>query len=176
MTRYTLRRLFGSTIFVIWAISVIVFILITLLGIPAYMLLPPDATQADVDRLTRQMGLDQPWPVKYLRFLGNPVHRDFGRIRSATAGRVHAADAQLPAGHDGADLYGAVLYGDHRYPAGDHLGGQAEHSPSTTWCGWLSLLGQSMPTFWLGMVLILIFSVELRWGRRLRAAARRSSC
>jgi peptide/nickel transport system permease protein len=125
------------------------------------MLLPPDATQADVDRLTRQMGLDQPWPVQYLRFLGNAVHGDFGDSFRHRQAAMPLTLSYLPATMEltFTALFFTVVIA---IPLGI-IPAVKQNTVVDHVVRVLSLLGQSMPTFWLGMVLILIFSVELRW-------------
>src|ERR671925_1511957 len=77
MPRYLIRRL-GRAIFALWGISTVVFVVLRLSGDPAVLLLPQEASVEDVIRLRHDLGLDDPLPLQYLRFLGNSVVGDFG--------------------------------------------------------------------------------------------------
>jgi peptide/nickel transport system permease protein len=77
MQRYLIRRL-GRTIFALWGVSTIVFIVLRLSGDPAVLLLPQEASAEDVMRLRQDLGLDAPLPLQYLRFLGNALRGEFG--------------------------------------------------------------------------------------------------
>src|SRR5919204_6325703 len=77
MRRYLIRRL-ARTIFALWGISTIVFIVMRLSGDPAVLLLPQEANVEDVRRLRQELGLDDPLPVQYLRFLGHAATGQFG--------------------------------------------------------------------------------------------------
>src|SRR5919108_6682875 len=77
MQRYLIRRL-GRTLFALWGVSTIVFIVLRLSGDPAVLLLPQEAKVEDVRRLRQDLGLDDPFLVQYLRFLGNTVRGNFG--------------------------------------------------------------------------------------------------
>src|ERR671925_1576102 len=77
MPRYLIRRL-GRAIFALWGISTIVFVVLRLSGDPALLLLPQEASVEDVMRLRRDLKLDDPLLLQYLRFLGNSMAGDFG--------------------------------------------------------------------------------------------------
>ena len=78
MKRYILYRLFQAII-VIWGISLITFSLLHMFRDPALILLPPEATKAEVETLRREMGLDRPLAVRYVKFLSGMVRGDFGK-------------------------------------------------------------------------------------------------
>src|SRR5919197_5832087 len=77
MQRYLIRRL-GRTIFALWGVSTIVFVVLRLSGDPAVLLLPQEASVEDVMRLRQDLGLDDPLLLQYLRFLGNSAVGNFG--------------------------------------------------------------------------------------------------
>jgi peptide/nickel transport system permease protein len=158
MAAYLLRRLLQSLI-VLAVVVAIVFLLLFLSGDPALLLLPPDASRADIALFSHEMGFDRPMAVQFLHFAGNLVHGDFGRswrfqqpalpivlerlpatIELAVASLVLALLAGIPLG-----IYSSL----HRDRIGDSAGMV------------LALLGQSIPSFWLGIMLILLFAVEL---------------
>jgi peptide/nickel transport system permease protein len=160
MQRYLIRRL-GRTIFALWGVSTIVFVVLRLSGDPAVLLLPQEASTEDVMRLRRDLGLDDPPLMQYLRFLGNSIVGNFGeslrhREPAMTLVRAHLwATLELSF----AAMIVAVLVA---VPSGILAAVRPnsfyDHTTMT-----LALLGQSAPTFWIGIMLILAFSLGLRW-------------
>ncbi len=152
----------ASSLFALLIITIVVFFLSHLSGNPVDALLPDDATQEQIDSFVREWGLDKPLWQQYLTFLGNAVQGDFG------------TSLKWP----GEDAMGFVL---ERMPATLQLGGlailisvvialplgiaAAVYKGSTLDRGaqMFALLGQSMPNFWLGIILIWVFSVWLGW-------------
>ncbi|WP_435311937.1 ABC transporter permease [Primorskyibacter sedentarius] len=161
MLRYLALRI-ASSLFALLIITIVVFLLTQLSGNPVDALLPDDATQEQVDAFIREWGLDQPLWRQYLTFLGNAVQGDFG------------TSLKWP----GENAMGFVL---DRMPATLQLGGLAilisvvialplgiaaavwKNSVVDRVAQIFALLGQSMPNFWLGIVLIWVFSVWLGW-------------
>jgi peptide/nickel transport system permease protein len=78
MTTFLLARL-AQSIVVILGVLFLVFIILQLTGDPARLMLSPQATLEDIERVRRQMGFDRPLPEQFLRFLGGAVRGDFGR-------------------------------------------------------------------------------------------------
>jgi len=160
MPRYLIRRL-GRAIFALWGISTIVFIVLRLSGDPAVLLLPQEASAEDVIRLRHDLGLDDPLLLQYLRFLGNSLVGDFGeslRHREPAMALVRAhlwATAELSFA---AFFIAAVV----AVPIGI-LAAVKPHSLYDHAVMTLTLIGQSAPTFWIGIMLILAFGLELRW-------------
>ena len=161
MARYILERL-AWTVPVLLGVSLIVFLVLVLApGDTAQALAGPDATQADVEALRKALGLDQPLPVQYLRFLGRLARLDLGR--SAVTSRPVTAEI--------ADNFGptfelavaamviAVLLG---MALGVLSAVQRGSLPDNLFM-LVALFGVSMPIFWLGLMLMLFFAVELRW-------------
>jgi ABC-type dipeptide/oligopeptide/nickel transport system permease component len=130
---YLLRRLWQSLL-VLFGVSVVVFLILHLTGDPAALLLPPDATAEDIAKFRTAMGFDDPVAVQYLRFLKGAVRGDFGESLRHGEPAMALVVERLPATFQ---LAGAGLL--------------------------IALLGQAMPTFWLGIMLILVFSVRLNW-------------
>lgn len=159
MSKYVARRLVHS-VFVIWALSVVVFLLVNVIGNPVYLLVPEDATQADIDRLMRQMGLDRPLHERYVTFLGNAVQGDFGESFRHRRPAFPLVLEYLPATVQLAAVamaFTVVI----AVPLGI-LSAVKQNTPVDHLVRVVSLFGQSMPTFWFGLILILIFSVHLR--------------
>jgi peptide/nickel transport system permease protein len=161
MLTYVLRRL-GMTLLVLLAVSGLVFLMSHLTpGDPATIMLGENASAADVLRLRHELGLDRPLLMQYGRYLGNVLRGDLGQ--SIRSGRPVAKEIwerfpptlQLTlAATVVATANGSVL-GALTATSRSRL---AEMLLMST-----SLLGISMPSFWLGLLLILLFGLVLRW-------------
>jgi ABC-type dipeptide/oligopeptide/nickel transport system permease component len=160
MTQYLLRRC-GRALFALWGISTIVFVVMRLSGDPAVLLLPQEASRADIQRLRQELGLDDPFLVQYARFLGHAVTGNFGeslRHREPAMQLVRAhlwATFELALAAFGIAALVAVPIG---MLAAIKANRFADHMVMS-----LALLGQSAPTFWIGIMLILVFGLGLRW-------------
>jgi peptide/nickel transport system permease protein len=160
MQRYVIRRL-GRTLLALWGVSTIVFIVLRLSGDPAVLLLPQEASAEDVLRLRQDLGLDDPFLVQYLRFLGSSALGDFGeslRHREPAMALVVShlwATIELSLAAFGIALLVALPTGVLAAVKPNSL---CDHAVLT-----LALLGQSAPTFWIGIMLILTFGLGLRW-------------
>ena len=160
MQRYVIRRL-GRTLLALWGVSTIVFIVLRLSGDPAVLLLPQEASTEDVLRLRQDLGLDDPFLVQYLRFLGSSALGDFGeslRHREPAMALVVShlwATIELSLAAFGIALLVALPTGVLAAVKPNSL---YDHAVLT-----LALLGQSAPTFWIGIMLILTFGLGLRW-------------
>jgi ABC-type dipeptide/oligopeptide/nickel transport system permease component len=157
---YVLKRLLHG-VFVLVGISVIVFGLTWLTGDPAAVLLPLNTPPAQVAEFRHQMGLDQPVPVQYVEFLGRAVHGDFGtsfRNRTAALPLV-LSRLPLTLALMGAALVFAMLVA---VPLG--IVAALFHRKTPDFVARLvALFGQSVAAPWLGVMLILLFAVNLRW-------------
>jgi peptide/nickel transport system permease protein len=159
MQRYVLRR-FGQAILALFILSILIFVLVRLTGDPTLLLLPEDATAADIRRLQQALGLDKSWPVQYWIFVSNAVQGDFG----------HSIKGQIPVGDiikerlpyslrlGAASLLITVIIA---LPLGV-LAAVNKDSMLDTMAKIIAVLGQSLPMFWVGIVLIQIFAVYLR--------------
>jgi peptide/nickel transport system permease protein len=160
MQRYVIQRL-GRTLIALWGVSTIVFIVLRLSGDPAVLLLPQEASVEDVLRLRQDLGLDDPFLVQYLRFLGSSALGDFGeslrhREPAMTLVVSHLwATIELSLAAFGLAVLVAVPIG---ILAAVRPNSLYDHAVLT-----LALLGQSAPTFWIGIMLILAFGLGLRW-------------
>jgi peptide/nickel transport system permease protein len=160
MTTYALRRL-GLSVFVLWGAITIVFVAIRLApGDPAQMMLGSSATAQEVAELRARLGLDQPMPVQYARYLVQVARLDLGeslRLNEPAVGAILERLPQTARLSALAMLVAVVL----SFPMG---------ILAAVWPGTLldrlisvvSLLGQSVPNFWLGIMLVLIFARSLR--------------
>ena len=160
MKRFLVRR-FGQAVVTIFGVLTLVFFLQRLTGDPVYLLLPDAATQEDIDALRHALGFDRPLAVQYFSFIADFVRLDLGRsvaqklpVTTILASRIPftlalAGGALLVAGGLGLTI-GALLGAFHRHPLALPL-------------GWFVVAAQSMPTFWSGILLILVFAVGLGW-------------
>lgn len=142
--------------------SVVIFLLSRLTGDPIALLLGDGATEADKAALTSQLGLDQPLPVQYFHFVADAVQGDFGR--SVTAGKQPAIDLVLQRLPASLSLAGVALV--FTLIIGILFGVFAairRNSAVDVFARLIALIGQSVPSFWLGIVLMYIFAVQLRW-------------
>ncbi len=157
MTVYLLRRL-AQAVLVLLGVSFVVFFILYLTGDPALVLLPPDATAEDIRNFRQAMGFNDPFIVQYGRFLGGALRGNFGQSVRHGEPAFPLVLERLPATFQlsGAALLVALLLA---IPAGV-VSAVRRNSAVDYVATVVALLGQSMPTFWLGIMLILIFSVQ----------------
>ena len=157
MSVYLLRRL-AQSVLVLLGVSFVVFFILYLTGDPALVLLPPDATAEDIREFRARMGFNDPFIVQYGRFLGGALRGDFGQSVRHGEPAFGLVLERLPATFElsGAALLIALLLA---IPAGV-VSAVRRNSVTDYVATVVALLGQSMPTFWLGIMLILIFSVQ----------------
>jgi peptide/nickel transport system permease protein len=160
MVFLVLKRLFHA-LFVILAISTIAFFVLRISGDPVVLLLPQDTTKEEIEALRQSMGFNDPLYVQYLRFLGKLTEGDFGHsfhyrqpalelllermpatLELTFAAMTFALICAIPLG-----IVSAVKYG----------------TGVDTFSLGFATIGQSIPLFWLGLMLMLVFSVFLRW-------------
>jgi peptide/nickel transport system permease protein len=161
MRAYVLRRLWQSALTLV-GVSVLVFVILRVVpGDPAKMLLPDGAPQSAVDEVNRQLGLHEPLYVQYGLFLQSVFRGDFGQSFQYRAPALRVVVERLAATVQLALAALLITVG-----VGVSLGivaavrrGTGYDYASTV----LAVLGQSLPNFWLGIMLILLFGVALRW-------------
>ncbi len=161
MLQFLIKRL-GQTVFTLFAVTLIVFALGRLSGDPATVLMPVEARQEDRARIMAQWGLDQPVHIQYLRYMGNVLRGQFGEslqwpgrdalelvllrigntVELGLVALLFALALAVPIG---------VMSAVHKNTAIDRVG------------KFIALLGQSLPHFWIGIVFIWVFAVNLRW-------------
>ena len=161
MRTYVLRRLAQSALTLL-GVSVLVFVILRVLpGDPARMLLPDGAPESAVAELNRQLGLREPFVVQYGLFLGSVARGDFGQSFQYRAPALRVVLERLPATVH--LTLAAMLI---TIAAGVPLGIFTAVRRGTRYdvAGTIvAVLGQSLPNFWLGIMLILLFGVALRW-------------
>lgn len=160
MGRYIARRLVQA-VFVLLGVSLAVFMLVRLSGDPAAIMLPLDATQDQYQALRRELGLDDPIAVQFGRFLARAVRGDFGESLRSQQPALGLVMERLPATITlaGSSLLFSLIIA---FPIGIYA---ALHPRSLRdrLSMLFALFGQSAPVFWLGIMLILLFAVQLRW-------------
>ncbi len=162
MFTFTLRRLF-STILVLWGVVTLTFFAIRLLpGDPATLLISQGGGSAeDIADLREQLGLDDPLPVQYVRFLGRLVQGNLGTSLISHRPVADAIAEQLPhtlALATSATLLSVVVGISMGILAATHQGSWIDHLSIT-----LSVLGVSLPILLSGLLFILLFSLVLGW-------------
>jgi peptide/nickel transport system permease protein len=160
MTVYLVRRLFHS-IFVLIGVTLLVFFVGRMIGDPARLMLPLEASEAQVQALRERLGFDQPIYIQLVRFAGDLARGDFGT--SIWQG-VPAMTLVL-------DRFPATVYLTAAVVAFSLIVGLPMGVVAAIWprsaidrlTTIISVTGVSMPTFWLALVLIIVFAVNLRW-------------
>ncbi|KRE17128.1 ABC transporter permease [Bosea sp. Root483D1] len=160
MLAFVLRRL-AQALFVIAAMLVIVFFGVNVVGDPIYMLISPEMDQQQIAETARQLGLDRPIWEQFLVFLKNAVQGDLGRSFVHGESAIKLILSRMPATLELAfvALFMAIVIG---LPLGLYAGLKPE-SRLSRFIMAISILGFSLPTFWVGLMLILTFAVGLGW-------------
>ena len=161
MLAYLLRRLL-QIIPITLGITLIVFLLLRVSGDPVRLLLPLDATEAQIASLRESLGLDRPLYEQYVLYLGDLLKGDFGTsLRYRNQDALEIVLERLPATLEltGAALLIAVLLS---LPTGIIAAVNRNRWPDHLATAF-SVLGQAMPNFWVGIMLILLFAERLGW-------------
>jgi ABC-type dipeptide/oligopeptide/nickel transport system permease component len=160
MRTFLVRRLLQSLV-VLLGVSFVVFFILFLTGDPAAVLLPPEASAEDIRLFRERMGFDDPFFVQYGRFLAGALRGSFGESIRHGEPAFDLVVERMPATFElaGAALLIALCLA---IPAGI-VSAVRRNSVLDYVATVVALLGQSMPTFWLGIMLILLFSVQLQW-------------
>ena len=160
MRVFILRRLLYSVITLL-ILSATIFVIVRLTGDPAVMMAETGARPEDLERIRHQWGLDRSWPVQYVTFLSNALTGELGKSFNYRLPVSELYFQRLPNSLTlglAATLI-SILIG---VPAGI-LSAVKVNSWWDQLAKGVALLGLSIPGFWLGLVLILVFSVWLRW-------------
>jgi peptide/nickel transport system permease protein len=157
---YAIRRL-GQSLLVLLAMSFLVFIGVYAIGNPVELLINPQADAVERARATAALGLDKPILEQYATFLARAAHGDLGRSFVYNVPAIQLILDKLPATLELAvvAMATAIAFG---IPLG-LVAGLRPHSFIGRAIMAGSILGFSLPTFWVGLVLIMVFSVHLGW-------------
>lgn len=160
MQRYILRRI-GYALISLALLSMTIFCLVRITGDPAVLMAEPGAKEEDLQAIRKEFGLDKPWPIQYVTFVTSIAQGDFGR---SIYYRVPAFDLYLQR------LPASLLLAAVAMLISLILGipiGIFSAVRVNTWVDnfgkIFALLGLSLPSFWVGLILILLLSVSLNW-------------
>lgn len=160
MGAYLVRRAFRALV-VIVGVSFISFAVLFLSGDPTDMLVGDDWTIEEVQKLRVDMGLDRPWVVQYLTYVSRAVRGDFGESLRYRQPVFELIMERLPATLELA-LLALLISVVVALPIG--IMSATKRGSAYDYGGMIfALFGQAMPVFWLGLMLILIFGVQLQW-------------
>ena len=160
MLSYIIRRVFQSLL-VLLVVGLVAFSMFRFIGDPIDNMLGQERTAEDIERLRGQLGLDQPFVVQYAKFLINAAQGNFGSSYQQSRPVADILAERAPATLELAAVSGAfalffgIVLGVF---TAIHRRGWASHAIMT-----VSLIGVSLPTFLIGILLIYVFSVELDW-------------
>src|SRR5437867_6814439 len=160
MKRFVIRRI-GYSLLSLFLLSLIIFFFVRITGDPAVLLVEPGASKADLDAVREQFGLDRPLPVQYWQFMASLLRGDFGQSFYYRTPVFELYMSRLPN-----SLLLALAAMAFSLLIGIPAGIMAAVRVDRWWdrVGKIFvLLGLSLPSFWVGLVLILFFSVYLGW-------------
>lgn len=160
MLAYVIRRVFQSII-VLLMVGLVAFSMFNFVGDPVENLLGQERTQADLERVRDQLGLNDPFPIQYIKFLGNVVQGNLGVSyrQGRPVAEIIAERAPATLELAGVSAIFAIVFGVGFgvFTAIRRYGFTANFIMTT------SLIGVSLPTFLIGILLIYVFAVELGW-------------
>ena len=160
MATWLVRRLIQAA-FVVLAMTVIVFVGVNVIGNPIDILISPEADQAERLRAIAALGLDKPLWQQYLTFLAGLLHGDLGRSFVYNEPALRVIFERLPATLElsVAAVLMSIVIG---IPAGLYAGLRPNAFASRAMMAG-SILGFSLPSFWVGLMFIMVFAVQLGW-------------
>jgi len=160
MAKYLGKRLIQSVI-AIFGVSLVVFLVLNVAGDPVELMLPPTASFAEIEALKEKLGYNDPLLIQYWRFLKNAVTGDFGLSYNYRQPALQVVMERVPATVTLAMSAFAVAVVV-SIPAGI-IAAVKRNSLIDTIIRSLALLGQCVPAFWLGIMMMLLFAVRLKW-------------
>lgn len=160
MGKYLIRRLL-QVIPVLFIISFVVFCLVFVAGDPVALMLPEDASQEDIELLRESLGLNEPFHIQYITYMVGLIQLDFGESFRYNQSALPIVLERLPATLElaVAAMIIAIIIA---IPFGI-WSATKKNSPVDFLATGGSVLWKAMPNFWLGIMLILLFSVTLGW-------------
>lgn len=160
MRTYIFKRLLHA-LFVIFAAILAIFLILHLSGDPAQMMVDIDAGPEEVEAVRKKMGFDRPIYIQIGRFFTQVVQGDLGESLRYSRPALPLVLERLPATIE-LTMVAMVISILFAVPAGV-ISATKRNSALDHFVMTMSLLGQTVPVFWLGLMLVLVFSVELRW-------------
>ncbi|MFS8110190.1 ABC transporter permease [Rhizobium jaguaris] len=160
MPAFIAKRLLQAVI-ALFGVVTLVFFLQRLTGDPVLLLVPPDASKADIDTMRAALGFDQPLYLQYLHFLAGLLRFDLGQSYVQNLPVLDIIGSRVP--YTLSLAAGALVVAlGLGVPIGILIAVR-RHSWESRWLMSFVLIGQSMPTFWTSILLIMLFGVALRW-------------
>lgn len=150
-----------QSVLVVFIISILAFTGINLVGDPIHLLVAPDASVEEIARASQALGLDLPISLQYWKFLVNALHGDLGNSFVFNRPAIGLILERMPATFELAVL-ALLLSAVIGIPFGI-WSGLKPNSRVHKFAMGLSILGVTVPVFWLGLIMILVFSVNLQW-------------
>lgn len=159
MTKYLVKRLFQSLIAVL-GITIVVFLVLNIAGDPVTLMLPETASFEEIEALREKLGYNDPILIQYWRFLSNALHGDFGMSYNYNRPAWDVVAERIPATVTLAlaSMGVALAIG---IPAGI-ISAVKRNSVLDAVIRSLALLGQCVPAFWMGIMMMLLFAVKLK--------------
>jgi peptide/nickel transport system permease protein len=160
MQRYILRRVFYACISP-FLLSITIFCLVRISGDPAVLLADPGAKEEDLQAIRREFGLDKPWHIQYIKFVSSIARGDFGKSIYYRVPAFELYKQRLPA-----SLLLAAVAMAISLILGIPIGIFSAVRVNTWFDSFgkiFAILGLSLPSFWVGLMFILVFSVYLNW-------------
>lgn len=160
MKRYVITRVFSGILVIFLALTA-VFFMLRLSGDPVLLFAPMDTSRQDMDAIRERMGFNDPLLVQYGRFMEDAVQGDFGNSSRERRPAMEVVTDRLPATLQLGVTAMVIAVG-----IGIPLGILSAVRHGTGWDKFariLSVLGQAVPAFWLGVILMMFFSVRLGW-------------
>ncbi|QZY55909.1 ABC transporter permease [Crassaminicella profunda] len=158
MLRYLVSR-FSQLIIVLLAVSILVFAFTSVMGNPVYLMVRENATEAEIQAAIEYLGLDKPLPVQYGIFIKNSLKGDFGKSYMYHQSALKLIAERFPATLE-IVIVAMLIAGILAIPLGVYAGAYPKKYFSKVVMT-LSIAGISLPSFWIGMVMIFIFSLSL---------------
>ena len=157
---FIIRRVFQSLV-VVLVMSLVVFVGVHIVGDPVHILISDDMTQIEIERFIQKLGLDRPLHEQYFHFLGNAARGDLGNSFVFGEPALKLILQRMPATLElaFAAFLLAIVFG---IPLGMYAGLRPDSAGSRAIMAG-SILGFSLPTFWVGLMLIMVFAVMLGW-------------
>ncbi|MCA9858242.1 MAG: ABC transporter permease [Thermomicrobiales bacterium] len=160
MARFITRRL-AQALVVLFGVSIVVFVLVRITGDPTALLVSADARPEDIERYRTSLGLDRPWHEQYLHFVGHALRGDFGNSFRHREPAIALVLERIP---NTLMLTGAAMLLAYSLPIlAGLLSAMRPNTALDALIRGIAICAQAAPSFWLGLVLMMIFSVRLDW-------------
>ena len=160
MTSYLTRRLL-QTVFVILGVTLLTFVALHLAGDPTYLYVSERATAEEVAAARAKLGFDKPLPEQYLAYMSGLLRFDLGNSLRSRAPAFGLVMERMPATIE-LTLFALIIAVFLAIPIGV-ISATRRGTPTDGGIMLFAMLGQSMPSFWLGIMLILFVGLGLRW-------------